>query len=87
VLELQRYFEPAAPHQAVRAVPGAGLNGPIWLLGSSLYSARLAAKLGLPFAFASYFAPDHLDDLWALGPGESRPGSDPARAGILPPAV
>jgi len=44
----------------IRAVPGAGLNVPIWLLGSSLYSAQLAAALGLPFAFASHFAPDHL---------------------------
>ncbi len=60
VLELQRYFEPAQPGQAVRAVPGAGLAVPIWLLGSSLFSARLAAHLGLPFAFASHFAPDYL---------------------------
>jgi luciferase family oxidoreductase group 1 len=44
----------------IRAVPGAGLNVPIWLLGSSLFSAQLAAALGLPFAFASHFAPDHL---------------------------
>jgi luciferase family oxidoreductase group 1 len=46
----------------VQAVPGAGLNVPIWLLGSSLYSAQLAAALGLPFAFAAHFAPDHLLD-------------------------
>lgn len=58
VQELQNYFRPASPGQAVRAVPGAGLNVPIWLLGSSLFSARLAAALGLPFAFASHFAPD-----------------------------
>lgn len=44
----------------MRAVPGAGLNVPIWLLGSSLFSAELAATLGLPFAFASHFAPDYL---------------------------
>jgi len=44
----------------VRAVPGVGLNVPIWLLGSSLYSAQLAALLGLPFAFVAHFAPDHL---------------------------
>jgi luciferase family oxidoreductase group 1 len=57
VLELQSYFEPAAPGQRIRAVPGAGLRVPIWLLGSSLFSAQLAAELGLPFAFASHFAP------------------------------
>ncbi|GAA5787177.1 LLM class flavin-dependent oxidoreductase [Chitiniphilus shinanonensis] len=60
VLELQGYFAPATPGQAVRAVPGAGLEVPIWLLGSSLFSAQLAASLGLPFAFASHFAPDYL---------------------------
>ena len=58
--ELQSYFAPAAPHQAVRAVPGAGLDVPIWLLGSSDFSAQLAAEKGLPFAFASHFAPDYL---------------------------
>ena len=57
VLELQSYFRPAAPGQSVRAVPGEGLNVPIWLLGSSDFSARFAASLGLPFAFASHFAP------------------------------
>ena len=60
VQEVQAYFRTAAPGQAVRAVPGAGLNVPIWLLGSSLFGAQLAAALGLPFAFASHFAPDHL---------------------------
>ena len=60
VLELQSYFRIALPDQAVRAVPGAGLQVPIWLLGSSLFSAQLAAHLGLPYAFASHFAPDLL---------------------------
>jgi luciferase family oxidoreductase group 1 len=60
VQELQAYFRDAAPGQRVRAVPGEGLHVPIWLLGSSLYSAQLAAALGLPFAFASHFAPDDL---------------------------
>ncbi|WP_206996746.1 LLM class flavin-dependent oxidoreductase [Trinickia mobilis] len=60
VVELQRYFAHPVPGQRVRAVPGAGLDVPIWLLGSSLFSAQLAAALGLPFAFASHFAPDHL---------------------------
>ena len=62
VVELQSYFRVAEPHQAVRAVPGAGLQVPIWLLGSSLFSAQLAALLGLPYAFASHFAPDQLMD-------------------------
>jgi luciferase family oxidoreductase group 1 len=60
VVELQKYFRPVTIGQSIRAVPGAGLNVPIWLLGSSLFSAQLAAALGLPFAFASHFAPDHL---------------------------
>ena len=60
VVELQRYFADPVEGQRVRAVPGAGLNVPIWLLGSSLFSAQLAAALGLPFAFASHFAPDYL---------------------------
>ena len=60
VEELQHYFAPLSPGQRVRAVPGAGLKVPIWLLGSSLFSAQLAAKLGLPFAFASHFAPADL---------------------------
>jgi luciferase family oxidoreductase group 1 len=60
VQELQSYFEPARPGQKIRAVPGAGLRVPLWLLGSSLFSANLAAALGLPFAFACHFAPDDL---------------------------
>jgi luciferase family oxidoreductase group 1 len=58
VQELQSYFAPAQPRQRIRAVPGAGLDVPIWLLGSSLFGAQLAAMLGLPYAFASHFAPD-----------------------------
>jgi luciferase family oxidoreductase group 1 len=60
IQELQAYFAPAAPGQRIRAVPGEGLNVPIWLLGSSLYGAQLAAILGLPYAFASHFAPDEM---------------------------
>jgi luciferase family oxidoreductase group 1 len=60
VRELRAYFARGAADRPVRAVPGAGLEVPLWLLGSSLYSARLAAELGLPFAFASHFAPDYL---------------------------
>ncbi len=66
VLELQSYFEPAQPGQALQAVPGAGANVPLYLLGSSDFSARLAAELGLPFAFASHFAPDYLEVALAL---------------------
>jgi len=57
VEELQSYFEPPTAAQRIRAVPGTGLRVPIWLLGSSLFSAELASDLGLPFAFASHFAP------------------------------
>lgn len=60
VAELLSYFAPARPGQRVHAVPGEGLRVPVWLLGSSLYSAQLAALLGLPFAFASHFAPNYL---------------------------
>ncbi len=60
VLELIGYFEPSQPGQAVRATPGEGLRVPVWILGSSLYGAQLAAALGLPYAFASHFAPDAL---------------------------
>ena len=60
VQELQAYLEPLQPHQRIQAVPGTGLRVPLWLLGSSLFSAQLAAFLGLPFAFASHFAPTDL---------------------------
>jgi luciferase family oxidoreductase group 1 len=60
VQELQAYLGDGGHDQPVRAIPGIGTRVPIWLLGSSLYSAQLAAYLGLPFAFASHFAPDML---------------------------
>jgi len=60
VLELQALLAPAKSGQAVRAVPGAGTEVPIWILGSSTFGAELAASLGLPYAFASHFAPDAL---------------------------
>ena len=60
VLELQGYFREPGPHDHVRAIPGSGQNVPIWILGSSLYGAQLAAMLGLPYAFASHFAPGAL---------------------------
>jgi luciferase family oxidoreductase group 1 len=62
VLELQALLGPLQPGQTIQAVPGTGLNVPLWILGSSLYGAQLAAMLGLPYAFASHFAPDALMD-------------------------
>ncbi|HEX4635113.1 MAG TPA: LLM class flavin-dependent oxidoreductase [Rhizomicrobium sp.] len=61
VQELLFFLRPAAPGQTVRAIPGEGSSVPVWILGSSLGGAQLAASLGLPFAFASHFAPDQLD--------------------------
>jgi len=60
VQELLALFGPLEPRQAVRAVPGCGLEVPVWILGSSLFGAQLAALFGLPFAFASHFAPEAL---------------------------
>ncbi|WP_439502234.1 LLM class flavin-dependent oxidoreductase [Aminobacter ciceronei] len=61
VVELMGYFDPATPEQRIRAVPGEGEQVEVWVLGSSLYGAQLAAMLGLPYAFASHFAPSELD--------------------------
>jgi luciferase family oxidoreductase group 1 len=66
VAELRAFLAPATPGQRVRAVPGAGSGVPVWLLGSSLYGAELAARLGLPFAFASHFAPRFLMEAAAV---------------------
>ena len=66
VLELQAYLDDLQPGQAVRAIPGVGTRVPIWILGSSLYGAQLAAHLGMPYAFASHFAPDLLDQALAI---------------------
>jgi luciferase family oxidoreductase group 1 len=62
VMEVMDFFRTPQPGQAVRAVPGAGLDVPIWILGSSTFGAQVAAALGLPFAFASHFAPAMLDE-------------------------
>jgi len=61
VIELLRYFEPAEPNQPVVATPGEGLDVPVWILGSSQFGAHLAAALGLPYAFASHFAPAEME--------------------------
>jgi luciferase family oxidoreductase group 1 len=83
VLELQSYFLPAKPGQAVQAVPGAGLNVPLYLLGSSDFSARLAAELGLPFAFASHFAPDYLEVALDLYRREFQPSAALVRPHVM----
>ncbi len=66
VLELQAFLAPLAPGQRIEAVPGSGTEVPLWILGSSLFGAQLAAELGLPYAFASHFAPRLLDRAIAL---------------------
>ena len=80
VMELQAYLgddtSESGPGQAVRAIPGRGTHVPIWLLGSSLYSAQLAAYLGLPFAFASHFAPDLLLQALEVYRAGYRPSAD-----------
>ena len=75
VVELMAYFEPAVPGQRLQAVPGAGLDVPIWILGSSLYGAQLAAALGLPYAFASHFAPAELDDAISIYRARFKPSA------------
>lgn len=74
VLELQALLGPAQPGQAVQAVPGTGTNVPLWILGSSTYGAQLAAMLGLPYAFASHFAPDALQQALAVYRARFEPG-------------
>ena len=77
VIELLGYFEPATPGQAVQAVPGAGLEVRVWILGSSLFGAQLAAALGLPYAFASHFAPRLLHEALALYRSRFTPSGRP----------
>src|SRR5246127_3928256 len=71
--ELRTYLEPARPGQAVKAIPGQGSNVPVTLLGSSGFSAQLAGKLGLPFAFAAHFAPEYLHTAARLYTEQFRP--------------
>jgi len=73
VVELISYFEPSEPGRAVRAIPGEGLRVPVWILGSSLFGAQLAAALGLPYAFASHFAPQQMMEAIALYRARFRP--------------
>ena len=79
VQELQAYFLPANEMQRIRAVPGEGLRVPIWILGSSLFGAELAAMLGLPYAFASHFAPDDLEAAFELYRDQFRPSEQLAQ--------
>ena len=71
--ELVQYFAPARAGQRVKAIPGNGMEIPIWILGSSLYSARLAARLGRPYAFAGHFAPAQMLQAFALYRHEFQP--------------
>ncbi|MBL8530261.1 MAG: LLM class flavin-dependent oxidoreductase [Hyphomonadaceae bacterium] len=73
VLELQALLGPSAPGQVLRAVPGEGSNVPIWILGSSTFGAQLAGLLGLPFAFASHFAPAQMMEALAVYRGRFKP--------------
>jgi luciferase family oxidoreductase group 1 len=73
VIELLAYFHPAVPGQALQAVPGAGLDVDVWILGSSTYGAQLAAALGLPYAFASHFAPAQMREALAIYRERFRP--------------
>jgi luciferase family oxidoreductase group 1 len=79
VRELQAYFEPASAGQRIHAVPGEGLKVPLWLLGSSLYGAQLAAYLGLPYAFASHFAPADMTDALRVYRENFQPSTQLAR--------
>ncbi|MDE2357138.1 MAG: LLM class flavin-dependent oxidoreductase [Alphaproteobacteria bacterium] len=83
VVELLHYLQPAGPNQAVRAIPGAGADVEVWILGSSLFGAQLAAALGLPFAFASHFAPAQLDRALALYRQEFQPSVRLARPHVM----
>ncbi len=79
VLELQALFATSEEGQRIRAVPGDGLRVPLWILGSSLFGAQLAAALGLPYAFASHFAPDALFDALETYRAEFRPSAQLAK--------
>jgi luciferase family oxidoreductase group 1 len=83
VIELMSYFAPAQPGQRIQAVPGAGLDVPIWILGSSLFGAQLAAMLGLPYAFASHFAPAQMMDAIAIYRERFQPSEQLAKPHVM----
>jgi len=82
VMELQSYFADDG-QTGIRATPGAGANPELWILGSSLFGAQLAAALGLPYAFASHFAPDLLDQAIAIYRRDFRPSAALARPHVM----
>jgi luciferase family oxidoreductase group 1 len=83
VVELMDYFRPPELRQAVRAIPGEGLSIPVWILGSSLFGAQLAAMLGLPYAFASHFAPGQMMDAIRLYREQFRPSEQLERPYVM----
>jgi luciferase family oxidoreductase group 1 len=83
VVELMAYFQPAADAPKVRAVPGEGLAIPVWILGSSLFGAQLAAMLGLPYAFASHFAPAQMDEAIEIYRRNFRPSAQLDRPYVM----
>ena len=83
VMELMGYFQVPEPNQLVRAVPGAGLKVPLWILGSSLYGAQVAAAFGLPYAFASHFAPAQLMDAMRVYRDSFRPSQQLDRPYVM----
>jgi luciferase family oxidoreductase group 1 len=83
LMELMSYFRPAEPGQLLQAVPGAGLDVAVWILGSSTYGAQLAAALGLPYAFASHFAPAMMDEAVALYRERFRPSERLAKPYVM----
>jgi luciferase family oxidoreductase group 1 len=83
VVELMSYFRPAEPGQVLRAVPGAGEEVEVWILGSSTFGAQLAAHLGLPYAFASHFAPGEMHDAAAIYRERFRPSERLAKPHVM----
>jgi luciferase family oxidoreductase group 1 len=83
VIELMSYFEPVKPGQKVRAVPGAGLEVDFWILGSSLFGAQVAAALGLPFSFASHFAPAQMMEAIEVYRARYRPSAKHPRPYVM----
>ena len=83
VVELMAYFQPVQPGQAIQAVPGAGLTVPVWILGSSTFGAQLAAILGLPFAFASHFAPGMMMDAIRIYRDRFKPSAQLAASNVM----
>jgi luciferase family oxidoreductase group 1 len=83
VVELMAYFKPVQPGQRVQAVPGAGLTVPIWILGSSTFGAQLAAILGLPFAFASHFAPGSMMEAISIYRERFQPSEQSSTSNVM----